>query len=63
MGPYKYQTVGIRVRFGIVSNVPIWRPRAHDANWKRSLRNLDDTEHIRMRIELALFDHTAVQLV
>jgi len=60
---YKHQTIGTWVHLGILSDVPIRHPRTHDANRKRSLRHLNDREHIRMRIELAPFDHTAVCLV
>jgi len=63
MGTYKDETIGTRVHLDVLSNVPIWHPRTHDAQWKKRLRNLDDREHIRMRIELALFDHTTVYLV
>ena len=60
---YKHQTIGTRVCFGVLSDVPIWHPRAHDANRKQSLRNPNDREHIWMRIEPALFDHAMVCLV
>jgi len=63
MGTYKFETVSTRVHFDILSNVPIWHPRAHDTNRKQTLRNPDDGERVQMRIELAFFDHTAVQLV
>jgi len=63
MGTYKYQTIGARVRLGILSNVPIWHPRDHDANRNQRLRTPDDGEHVWMRISLALFDHTTVYLV
>ena len=63
MGTYKDQAIGTRVRLGILNNIPIWHPRAHDANRKLRLRNPDDMEYVRMRIELALFDHTTVYLV
>ena len=63
MGTYERQTIDTRVRLGVLGNVPIWHPRAHDANWKPRLRNPDDRENIRMRIELGLFDHATVYLV
>ena len=63
MSTYKQQTIDTRVRLGVLSNVPIWHPRTHDANRKRRLRKPDDREHIWMRIELALFDYTTVDLV
>jgi len=63
MGTYKRQAVGIRVHLGVLSNVPVWHPWAHDANWKQRLRNLDDREYVRVRIALALFHQTAVYLV
>ena len=63
MSTYKNQTIGTRVRLGVLGNVPIWHPRTHDADRKQFLRNLDDPEHVRVRVELALFDYTAVYLV
>jgi len=63
MGTYKHETISTRVHLGVLSNVPIGHPWAHDAKRKRLLRNPDDGEHVRMRIELALFDHAAVDLV
>jgi len=62
MGTYKHQTVGTRIYLGILSNVPIWHPQIHDTERKQRLRNPDDGEHIRMRIDLALFDHAVVYL-
>ena len=62
VGTYKHQKVGTRVHLGILSNVSIWHPRTHDTEWKLRLRNPDDGEHVRMRIELALFDDTTVCL-
>jgi len=61
-GTYKHQTVGTRIHFGILSNVPIWHPWTHDIEWKRSIRNPDDGENVWMRIGLALLDHTMVYL-
>ena len=63
VGTYKRQTIGTRVHLGVLGNVPIRHPRTHDANGKQRLGNLDDREHVRVRIELALFDHTVVYLV
>jgi len=63
MGTYERQTIRTPVRLGILSNVPVWHPRAHDAKRKQLLRNPDDGEHVWMRIELALFDHATVYLV
>ena len=63
MSTYKHQAIDTRVRLGVLSNVPIWHPRTHDANRKLRLRNPDDRENIRMRIELARFDHATVYLV
>ena len=62
MGTHKHQKIGTRVHLGVLGNVPIWHPRTHDANRKRSLRNPDDGEHIRMRIVPALF-YRAVDLL
>lgn len=61
-GTYQHQPVGILVCPGVLGDVPTWHPRAHDAKRKHALRNLDDGEHIRMRIELALFAYTTVYL-
>ena len=33
-GTYEYQTISTRVHFGVLGNVPIWHPRAHDAKRK-----------------------------
>jgi len=63
MGTYKRQMIDTRVHLGILSNVSIRHPRAHNAKRKQLFRNPDDGEHVRMRIELALFDHTTVYLV
>jgi len=63
MGTYKCQTISTGVHLGVLGNVPIWHPRAHDANRKQHLRNLDDWKHVQMKIELALFNYTAVYLV
>ena len=63
MSTYKQQTIDTRVRLSVLSNVPIWHPRTHDANRVLRLRDLDDRENIRMRIEFALFDYTTVDLV
>jgi len=63
MGAYKRQTVDIRVHSSVLSDVPIGHPRTHDAKRKQLVRNLDDGEHVRMRIGLALFDHATVYLV
>jgi len=62
-GTYEHQTIGARVCFGVLSDVPVWHPWTHDANRKQFLRNLNDREHIRMKIEPAPFDHTMVCLV
>jgi len=63
MGTYERQTIRARVHLGVPSNVPVWHPRTHDAKRKQLLRNPDDGEHVRMRIELALFNHVMVYLV
>jgi len=63
IGTYEHQTIGTQVCFGVLSDVPIWHPRTHDTNRKQSLRNPDDRKHIRMRTELAPFDHATVCLV
>jgi len=63
MGTYECQAIRTWVHLDVLSNVPAWHPWAHDAKWKPLLRNPDDREHIRMRIELALFDHVMVYLV
>ena len=62
MGTYKHQTVSTKIHLGILSNVPIWHPRTHDTEWKQRLRNPDNGEYVRMRIDLALFGHAAVYL-
>ena len=63
MSTYKQQTIDTRVRLGVLSNAPTWHPRTHDENRKLRPRNPDDRDHIRMRIELAIFDYTTVDLV
>ena len=63
MGTYKHQMVDARVHLGVLGNVPIWHPWSHDAKRKQLLRNPDDGEHVRMIVELALFDRTTVYLV
>ena len=63
MGTYERQTIRTRVHLGVLSNVPVWHPRGHDAKRKQLLRNPDDGEHVRMGIERVLFDHMTVYLV
>jgi len=63
MGTYERQTIRTRVHLGVLGNVPVWHPWAHDAKRKQLLRNPDDREQVRMRIELALFNHPMVYLV
>jgi len=63
MGAYEHRTIGTWVHLGILSDVPIWHPRTHDANREQSLRNPDYRKHVRMRIEFALFNDTVVYLV
>jgi len=59
---YQDQPIGTRVLLGVLGDVPIRHPRTHDTKGKRSLRNLDDGEHVRMRVELSVFNHKAVYL-
>ena len=63
MGTYQHRTISIWVHLDVLDDVPFWHPRAHDEKWKPPLRNLDDGEHVWMRIDLAFFDHTAIFLV
>ena len=63
MGAYQHQPVDIRVHLGVLNDVPVWHPRAHDAKQRQSHRNLDEWEQIRVRIELAPFAYMAVYLL
>jgi len=63
MDAYQDQPIGTRVHLDVLADVPIWHPRTHDAKWKQSLRNLDDGEHVWMRVELSLPKRKAVYLV
>ena len=63
MGAYQHQPVDIRVHLGVLGDVPVWHPRAHDAKQRQSHRNFDEGKQIRMRIELASFAYMAVCLL
>jgi hypothetical protein len=60
MGAYQHQSIGTRVRLGVLCDVPIWHPRTHDAERKPPLRNVDDREYVGMGNGLA---HTMEGLV
>jgi len=63
VGPYQHQPIGARVHLGVLGDVPIWYPRSHDAKREKSLGNLDDGKHVRVRILLAPFDCATEYLV
>jgi hypothetical protein len=48
MGTHQHQPIGTRVQLGVLRDVPIWHPRAHNAERKQCLRNGDDGEYIGM---------------
>jgi hypothetical protein len=45
---YQPQPIGTRVHLDVLCDVPIWHPRAHDAEREQCLCNTDDREYIRM---------------
>jgi len=64
MGTYERRAIRTRVHLSVLSNVPIGHPRAHDAKRNQlEVRSSDDREHVRMSVELVLFDHAMVYLV
>ena len=62
MSTYQHQPVGTRVRPGVLDDISIGHPRAHCAEWKQYLRNLDDGEHVRMGTEISPLAQTTVYL-
>ena len=63
MGTYQHQPIGTRVQLGVLGDVSVWHPRAHDAKRKQCLRCLDDWEHVRMGNVLAPDDLTTKGLI
>ena len=60
---YQHQPIGTWVHLGVLGDVPVGHPRSHHAQWKQCSRNLDDWEQVRMRVDLAFFSYTAIDLV
>lgn len=63
MGTDQHQTIGSWVRPDVLCDISVRHPRTHDTIRKRCLRNLDNGEHVRMRIGLDLFDCATESLV
>jgi len=63
MDEYQHQPIGILVRLGVLHDIAIWHPWAHDAEWKQCLRNLNDGEYVRVGKILAPLDFLAKDLV
>ena len=60
---YQHQPIGVRVRLGVLGDIPTWHPRSHYAKRMQRLRDLDDGKHMRVRIALNPFRYTKEHLV
>ena len=58
MSTHECQPVRTGIHLGVLDDVPIWHPRSHYAKRKKTLRNLNDGEHVRVRFAFAPFDYT-----
>jgi len=63
MDEYQHQPIGVLVPLGVLHDIAIWHPWAHDAEWKQCLRNLDDGEYVWVGKTFAPLDFIAKGLV
>ena len=63
VGTHQHQPISTWFFLDVLGDVPIWHPGTHDAKGEQCLRNLNNREHIWMRIEFSPFTHKVVYLV
>jgi len=63
MDTHQLQPIGSWVRLDILGDITIWHPWSHDAKREQCLRNINDGQHVRMRVGFSLFDHKTIYLV
>ena len=63
MDEYQHQPIGALVPLGVLHDIAIWHPWAHDAKRKQCLRNLNDGEYVWVGKILAPPDFIAKGLV
>jgi len=63
MDEYQHQPIGVLVPLGVLHDIAIWHPWAHDAEWKQCLRNLHDGEYVWVGKILAPLEFIAKGLV